>query len=174
MHVKCDKRLPEKNKIKSVHAISCLINVLTWDFFVLNLFCVHYQFFTNSCWTWQIWKRLAVFLNDGESLQYGEEYGKPFNWYPLLKLFVHFQMQVGFFFALEGFLKSLITHTENIDQSFLLFFPYHDDWNTWLYPTIVFCKISVRRSKNCLEFSRAWRWGEESENARFRKTTNFI
>ena len=97
----------KKNKIKSVHAIGCLINVLTWDFFVLNLFCVHYQFFTNSCWTWQIWKRLTVFLNDGESLQYGEKYGKPFNWYPLLKLFVHFQMQVGFFLRWKGFWNPL-------------------------------------------------------------------
>ena len=24
------------------------------------------------------------------------------------------------------------------------------------------------------KIERAWRWGEESENARFRKTTNFI
>ena len=97
---------------------------------------------------------------------------KAFNWYPLL----NFKCKEDFF-ALEGFLKSLKTHTENINQSFLLFFPYHDDWNTWLYrrhPTIVFCKISVWRSKNCLEFSRAWRWREESENARFRKTTDCI
>ena len=69
-----------KNKIKFVHAISCLINMLTWDFFVVNLFCAHYQFFTNACWTWQVWKHVAVFLNDGERLQHGEEYGKPFNW----------------------------------------------------------------------------------------------
>ena len=146
--------------------------MLTWDFFVINLFCVHYQFFTNSCWTWQIWKRLAVLLSDGESLQYGEQYGKL-----LIDILFWISSARRIFFSLEGFLKSLRTHTENIDQSFLLFFPYHDDWNTWLYrrhPTIVFCKISVRRSKNCLEFSRAWRWREESENARFRKTTDCI
>ena len=60
------------------------INMLTWDVFVINLFCVHYEFFTNACWTWQIWKHVAVFLNDGEWLQHGEEYGKPFNLYPPL------------------------------------------------------------------------------------------